>query len=76
MGRALPSHFLQIAKRSIGGCLLKLFVDELHIDIILVDSNDKLYGADKKFIAEAVKIVDTILKEILEELKEVGEQVK
>ena len=55
---------------------MKLFLDELHIDIFLVDSNDKLYGADKKFIAEAVKIVDTILKEILEELKVVGEQVK
>ena len=48
---------------------------QLHINIFLVDSNDKLYGADKKFIAETIKIVDTILKEILEELKELGEKV-
>lgn len=51
-------------------------LNKSHIDIFPVDSNDKLYGADKKFIAEAVKIVDTLLKEILEELKEVGEKVK
>lgn len=40
-----------------------------------VDSNDKLYGGDKKFIAEVVKIVDTLTKQILEELKALGEKV-
>lgn len=29
-----------------------------------VDSNDKLYGQDKKFIAEVVQIIDTLGDEI------------
>ncbi|XP_065065630.1 VPS35 endosomal protein-sorting factor-like isoform X3 [Rhopilema esculentum] len=39
-----------------------------------VDSNDKLYGADKKFIAEVVKIVDTLLKQVLEDIISFGEK--
>ena len=40
-----------------------------------MDSNDKLYGADKKFIEEILKIVDTLTKEVLEAVKTFGEKV-
>ena len=36
-----------------------------------VDSNDKLYGCDKKFIAEVNKIVATIIETIFEYLKSI-----
>eukprot|EP00794_Sanderia_malayensis_P009295 gene9295-10276_t len=39
-----------------------------------VDSNDKLYGSDKKFIVEVVKVIDTLTNEILTELKGLGEK--
>ena len=35
---------------------------------ILVDSNDKLYGGDKKFVKEAVNIIGTLLKQVFEDL--------
>ena len=40
----------------------------LLVSFILVDSNDKLYGGDKKFIKEAVNIIDTLLKQVFEDL--------
>jgi len=33
-----------------------------------VDSNDKLYGGDKKFVKEAVNIIGTLLKQVFEDL--------
>ncbi|XP_012275161.1 UPF0505 protein C16orf62 homolog isoform X2 [Orussus abietinus] len=41
-----------------------------HID--KVDSNDKLYGSDKKFVSEVNKICTTILEELLNHLKYLG----
>ena len=41
-----------------------------------VDSNDKLYGAGQKFINEVVKIIDTLVKEIFEQLKSLSDKVK
>ncbi|XP_076242977.1 VPS35 endosomal protein-sorting factor-like [Calliopsis andreniformis] len=41
-----------------------------HID--KVDSNDKLYGSDKKFISEVNKISSKIIEEILSHLKYLG----
>jgi len=40
--------------------------------VIVVDSNDSLYGSDKKFIAEISKIADTIINLLLEHLKELS----
>ena len=37
-----------------------------------VDSNDSLYGGDKKFIAEISRIADTIVNLLLEHLKELS----
>jgi len=37
-----------------------------------VDSNDSLYGGDKKFIAEVSRIADTIINLLLEHLKELS----
>ena len=39
---------------------------------VLVDSNDSLYGGDKKFIAEISRIADTIVNLLLEHLKELS----
>lgn len=41
-----------------------------HVDKI--DSNDKLYGSDQKFIAEVNKICSKVLEEILNHLKYLG----
>jgi len=41
-----------------------------HVD--KVDSNDKLYGSDKKFIGEVNKICTKVLEEILNHLKYLG----
>ena len=42
------------------------------IFVIVVDSNDSLYGSDKKFIAEISKIADTIINLLLEHLKQLS----
>ena len=39
---------------------------------IAVDSNDSLYGSDKKFLTEISKIADTIINLLLEHLKELS----
>lgn len=39
---------------------------------IQVDSNDKLYGSDQKFISEVNKICSKIVEEILSHLKYLG----
>ena len=44
----------------------------LTLQYCLVDSNDSLYGGDKKFIAEISKIADTIINLLLEHLKELS----
>lgn len=41
--------------------------------MILVDSNDALYGADPKFIAEINKMCGIIIDEILAHLKQLGQ---
>ena len=38
----------------------------------VVDSNDSLYGGDKKFIGEISRIADTIINLLLEHLKELS----
>ena len=48
---------------------------DLSLLLSLVDSNDKLYGSDKKFIGEIIKIIDTLTNEVLEELKLLDEKV-
>ena len=40
--------------------------------LVLVDSNDSLYGGDKKFIGEISRIADTIINLLLEHLKELS----
>ena len=40
--------------------------------VFAVDSNDSLYGSDKKFIAEISKIADTVINLLLEHLKELS----
>ncbi|XP_015778562.1 PREDICTED: UPF0505 protein C16orf62 homolog [Acropora digitifera] len=46
--------------------------------IVKVDSNDKLYGCDKKFLAEINQIVSTLIEAVLEHLKSLtsGEELK
>lgn len=47
-----------------------------HVD--KVDSNDKLYGCDKKFLAEINQIVSTLMEAVFEHLKSLtsGEELK
>ena len=39
------------------------------IRLFLVDCNDTLYGHDRKYLAEVDKMADTLLEEILNQLK-------
>ncbi|OCT64113.1 hypothetical protein XELAEV_180452141mg, partial [Xenopus laevis] len=43
-----------------------------HVD--KVDSNDNLYGGDKKFLAEINRLCDTLIGQILEHLKTLGKE--
>ena len=37
--------------------------------LVVVDCNDRLYGHDSKYLAEVDKMADTLLEEILNQLK-------
>ncbi|XP_065898372.1 VPS35 endosomal protein-sorting factor-like [Dysidea avara] len=53
--------------------LLSAYGQEKYLyGIANVDSNDSLYGSDKKFIAEISKIADTIINLLLEHLKQLS----
>lgn len=44
----------------------------MHLKKKQVDSNDKLYGSDHKFISEVNKICSKVLEELLNHLKHLG----
>lgn len=50
-----------------------MFEGVFHIHYIPVDSNDALYGADPKFIAEINKMCNIIVDEVLADLKHLGQ---
>ena len=43
--------------------------------VILVDSNDKLYGSGEKFHGEVLKIIEPLVKDIYEQLKKTESKV-
>ncbi|XP_057310899.1 VPS35 endosomal protein-sorting factor-like [Hydractinia symbiolongicarpus] len=54
-------------------CVLSAACQELYIyQVYKVDSNDKLYGSGQKFINEITSMIETIVKEIFEQLKDMG----
>lgn len=54
-------------------CLLSAFCQESYVyQVYKVDSNDKLYGAGQKFIAEIEKVINRLIPQIFELLKEIG----
>merc|ERR1719505_326367 len=54
-------------------CLLSAASQEIYIyQLSKIDSNDKLYGSSKKFLAEIISIIDTLAKEIMERVKDIG----
>lgn len=71
------SHCCQVTgKKYISTVSLKVIVHVCTVYLsslyCLVDSNDSLYGGDKKFIAEISRIADTIINLLLEHLKELS----
>jgi len=56
-------------------CLLSASCQETYLySIKKVDSNDKLYGHGQKFIVEVIKIIDTLVKQVLEQYKTLREK--
>ncbi|KAK2564040.1 VPS35 endosomal protein-sorting factor-like [Acropora cervicornis] len=52
-----------------GGSKMSVYLNAVSLLSAMIDSNDKLYGCDKKFLAEINQIVSTLIEAVLEHLK-------